>query len=250
MLCMLLLLPLIVRAQDVVWPQFRGPESNPVGKHARLADRWSKTENIEWFKEIPGRGWSSPIVTGGKVYLTTVTTEGKSKPPQIGTEYSNEYAAELEKQGLSMKEIIERLTERDIELPTAALLAQIERVGIHIDVAHFKKLIGQTAKLEFKEQDATGQWIPATGQLNGEVVALTGAYLSGVIGGRALYAIFGQLLVDCLEQQRNQRIISHDADKLETSPSPKLGQHNGEIYGGWLGLSAAEIAALENDGVI
>src|SRR5262249_40284697 len=109
----LLLMALTAQAQDVVWPQFRGPESNPVGRHANLADRWSKTENVEWFQEIPGRGWSSPIVTGGKVYLTTVTTEGKSKPPQIGTEYSNEYAAELQKQGLPMKEIIERITERD-----------------------------------------------------------------------------------------------------------------------------------------
>jgi len=109
-------------AQDVAWPQFRGPESNPVGKHARLADRWSKTENVEWSQEIPGRGWSSPVVTGGRVYVTTVTTEGKSKPPQIGTEYSNEYAAELQKQGLPMKEIIERLTERDIELPKEVML--------------------------------------------------------------------------------------------------------------------------------
>jgi CoA:oxalate CoA-transferase len=33
-------------------------------------------------------------------------------------------------------------------------------------------------------------------------------------------------------------------------PSPKLGQHNREIYGDWLGLSAAEIAALEQDSVI
>jgi len=87
---MLFVIASAAHAQDVVWPQFRGPESNPVGKHARLADRWSKTENVEWFQEISGRGWSSPIVTGGKVYLTTVTTEGKSKPPQIGTEYSNE----------------------------------------------------------------------------------------------------------------------------------------------------------------
>jgi hypothetical protein len=44
---------------------------------------------------------------GGKVYVTTVTTEGKSKPPQIGTEYSNEYVAELMKQGLPMEEVIE-----------------------------------------------------------------------------------------------------------------------------------------------
>jgi len=113
---LLCLLSLTASAQEA-WPQFRGAESNPVGTHARLADRWSKTENVEWSLDIPGRGWSSPIVTGGKVYLTTVTTDGKSKLPQVGTEYSNEYAAELEKQGLSGEEIMKRLNERDIELP-------------------------------------------------------------------------------------------------------------------------------------
>src|SRR5689334_25340980 len=116
-LCALVFASVTIHAQDVGWPQFRGPQSNPVGTHARLAERWSKTENVEWSQEIPGRGWSSPIVTGDKVYLTTVTTDGKSKAPQIGTEYSNEYAAELEKQGLPIEEIIKRLTERDIELP-------------------------------------------------------------------------------------------------------------------------------------
>ena len=106
-----------IGGQDLVWPQFRGPDSNPVGTHAKLADHWSKTENVEWSQTIPGRGWSSPIVTGGKIYLTTAVTEGKSKAPQIGTEYSNELVAELQKQGLPMKEVIERVTERDIELP-------------------------------------------------------------------------------------------------------------------------------------
>ena len=118
----LLLMPLAVDGQDMVWPQFRGPESNPVGTHARLAERWSKTENVEWSQEIPGRGWSSPIVTGGRVYVTTVTTDGKSKPPQTGTEYSNEYVAELQKQGLPIEEIIKRVTERDIELPNEVTL--------------------------------------------------------------------------------------------------------------------------------
>jgi len=120
--CALTFASLPVHAQDMVWPQFRGPQSNPVGTHARLAEHWSKTENVEWSQEIPGRGWSSPIVTGGKVYLTTVTTEGKSKLPQTGTEYSNEYAAELEKQGLPVEEIIKRLTDRDIELPHEVML--------------------------------------------------------------------------------------------------------------------------------
>ncbi len=105
-------------SQDNPWPQYRGPASNPVGTHARLAERWSKTENVEWAQALPGRGWSSPIVTGGKIFLTTATTDGKSKPPQIGTEYSNEYVAEMQKQGLPMDKIIERVTERDIELPS------------------------------------------------------------------------------------------------------------------------------------
>ena len=42
----------------------------------------------------------------------------------------------------------------------------------------------------------------------------------------------------------------HGTDKVETLPSPTIGQHNDEIYGGWLGLSAAEIAKLKESGVI
>src|SRR4030095_2150939 len=88
------------------------PDSNPVGSHQRLPERWSTTENVEWSVEIPGRGWSSPIVTGDRIFLTTVTTEGQSKLPQIGTEYSNQYAAELAKQGLTEKQILERVYAR------------------------------------------------------------------------------------------------------------------------------------------
>ena len=42
----------------------------------------------------------------------------------------------------------------------------------------------------------------------------------------------------------------HGTDKVPTVPSPLIGEHNDEIYGGWLGLSAAEIDGLRRDGVI
>lgn len=109
-------------AQELSWSQFRGPQSNPIVENSTLPDRWSTTENVEWVTEVSGRGWSSPIVAGGKIFLTSVTTDGESKPPQVGTEYSNAYVAELMKQGLSEKEIEKKVTERDIELPSEVTL--------------------------------------------------------------------------------------------------------------------------------
>ncbi len=146
LLCAMFMMSSAARAQDTAWPQFRGPDANPVGTHARLADRWSKTENVEWSQEIPGRGWSSPIVTGGKVYLTTVTTEGKSKPPQVGTEYSNEYVAELMKQKLPMDQVIAKVTERDIELP--------KEVMLHY---YLYRLDLKTGKVEWQKEFYKGQ---------------------------------------------------------------------------------------------
>ena len=144
--CALLLASPTAHGQDIVWPQFRGPDSNPVGANARLADRWSKTDNVEWSRDIPGRGWSSPVVTGGKVFVTTATTEGKSKQPQTGTEYSNEYVAELQKQGLSMEQILERVTARDIELP--------KEVALH----YFLYCLDlKTGKVEWQKEFYTGR---------------------------------------------------------------------------------------------
>ena len=64
---------------DPEWPSFLGPGSNPAVSNSNLPEKWSKSENVEWTTDIPGLGWSSPIVSGKSVFLTTVTTDGKAK---------------------------------------------------------------------------------------------------------------------------------------------------------------------------
>ena len=104
-------------AAEPEWPGFRGPSSNPAAVNANLPDKWSKTSNIEWAATLPGLGWSSPIIAGRNIFVTTVTTEGRAKQPQVGTDYSNDYAAELSKQGFKGQELLDRLNARDFELP-------------------------------------------------------------------------------------------------------------------------------------
>jgi outer membrane protein assembly factor BamB len=55
------------------WPQFRGPGGSSVSEETRLPIRWSQTENMRWKVDLPGRGVSSPVIAGGKVYITACT---------------------------------------------------------------------------------------------------------------------------------------------------------------------------------
>jgi outer membrane protein assembly factor BamB len=77
---LLALYPCAAQASD--WPEFRGPYSNghsagsEDAKAAGLPLRWSETENVIWKTPIPGQGWSTPVVLGGQVWLTTADEEG------------------------------------------------------------------------------------------------------------------------------------------------------------------------------
>jgi outer membrane protein assembly factor BamB/lysophospholipase L1-like esterase len=59
------------------WPQFRGPLGNGHAPGLELALRWSETENVAWKTPIHGRGWSSPVVLGDEIWITTATDDGK-----------------------------------------------------------------------------------------------------------------------------------------------------------------------------
>jgi hypothetical protein len=53
------------------WPSFRGPTGDGHSDSKQLVSTWSETENIRWKTPIHGKGWSSPVVWGDQVWLTT-----------------------------------------------------------------------------------------------------------------------------------------------------------------------------------
>jgi len=81
-----------IRAQDN-WPQFRGPDSRGISTNAGLPDTWSQDQNIAWKTAIPGTGWSSPIVWGDQVIVTTSISEGEVEAPKKGLYYGGERGA-------------------------------------------------------------------------------------------------------------------------------------------------------------
>jgi outer membrane protein assembly factor BamB len=58
------------------WPQFRGPSGNATATDSNPPTTWSDTENIAWKTELPGRGASSPVVFGNRIFLTAYTGFG------------------------------------------------------------------------------------------------------------------------------------------------------------------------------
>ncbi len=56
------------------WPQFRGLDAGRVADDPALPDRWSETENVAWKIDIPGLSWSSPIVWGDHIFVTTAVS--------------------------------------------------------------------------------------------------------------------------------------------------------------------------------
>lgn len=67
------------------WPQWRGPGGHGIAEGA-FPETWSPTEGIAWKTEIPGRGHSSPVVWGDRIYLTT-SIQGEQYPGRTAPDH-------------------------------------------------------------------------------------------------------------------------------------------------------------------
>lgn len=74
----LLAITFTARAADE-WTQFRGPTGQGISDAKNVPTEWSGTEHVAWTTEIPGKGWSSPVLSKGRLYLTTAIGEKGSE---------------------------------------------------------------------------------------------------------------------------------------------------------------------------
>jgi outer membrane protein assembly factor BamB len=75
---LVLSLALVAQAAAAVgqdWPEFRGPGGQGHSGEQNLPLAWNETRNIRWKTPVPGLGWSSPVVAGGRVWLTAATED-------------------------------------------------------------------------------------------------------------------------------------------------------------------------------
>ncbi|HEU4386809.1 MAG TPA: hypothetical protein VFV34_03360, partial [Blastocatellia bacterium] len=73
--CLLALCGSIASAADD-WPQFRGPGGDGHADAVNLPTTWSESNNVVWKTAIHDRGWSSPVILGNQIWLTTATQDG------------------------------------------------------------------------------------------------------------------------------------------------------------------------------
>src|SRR5689334_5300943 len=59
------------------WTEFRGPEGTGRSASAKLPLQWSEDKNVKWKTAVHGRAWSSPVILGRQVWMTTATEDGR-----------------------------------------------------------------------------------------------------------------------------------------------------------------------------
>ncbi len=83
--CLMLLAGAAVgSAQD--WPQFRGRNGGVAADDPSLPDTWNEVQNVAWKLDIPGRGWSSPVVSGDHVFVTAAINVRQPKQVLLSPE--------------------------------------------------------------------------------------------------------------------------------------------------------------------
>ena len=78
-ICLLLILNTFTVTVAQNWPSFRGPNGDGTSTEASLPTRWDSITNVIWKVEVPGKGYSSPVIWKEKLFITTALEETHEK---------------------------------------------------------------------------------------------------------------------------------------------------------------------------
>ena len=163
------------------WPQFRGPRGSGIADGKDIPLEWSAKQNVRWSIDVPGRGWSSPIVWRNKVFVTSAISPGSTKQPQAGI-FGNDYIAALLAQGLSEEEAMRRVRNRDIEA-AEDLTADVRWMVYCIDAG--------SGRVEWEREAHKGKPVGGRHRKN------SFASETPVTDGENVYAYFGNVGLFC-----------------------------------------------------
>jgi outer membrane protein assembly factor BamB len=201
---------------DTTWPQFRGPSGRGVSSIESLPIKWSTTINVAWKIDVPGRGWSSPIVWGGQVFVTSAISANGYKQASPGI-YGNDYVAELEHQGLTEAQILEKLRVRDLESPQES--GAVDFMLYSFDAA--------TGRVRWQQRAYQGPPVGGRHRKNSY------ASETPATDGERVYALFGNVGLFCYSMD-GTLLWTHKIDPqpryldFGTASSPVV--HEGRVY--------------------
>src|SRR4051794_10149620 len=75
--------PLVTPVVSVDWPAWRG-DGTGITSAKNVPDSWGVNYNVRWKLDMPGYGWSCPVVAGDKVFITTATSDKQEAPLRNG----------------------------------------------------------------------------------------------------------------------------------------------------------------------
>ena len=118
--------PAVGRAPDS-WPQFRGPSGQGQGGDGELPLTWSESENVLWQTPVPGKGWSSPVIADGRIWVTVAEeTEADEDARQALVDAAEKYP--IGDEMVAYASI--RLSAVEFDLATGSQLRKIELFDI------------------------------------------------------------------------------------------------------------------------
>ena len=104
------------------WPQFRGLQGGVAADDPALPETWGPTQNIVWKIDVPGTAWSSPVVWGDHVFVTSAINTKAEEPLKPTAEYlSRSIGGPMTAKDISLSTDVHRWMVYDVDFKTGRI---------------------------------------------------------------------------------------------------------------------------------